>query len=452
MENLSEHKYTILVIDDKPENIKLLLKVLTEAGYETLMAKDGMRGLQRAIYAKPDLILLDIMMPEISGFEVCRQLKQQPETQDIPVVFMSALQDTIDKVEGFELGAADYISKPFHHEEVLARIKTHLQIYSLQRNLKQRNLELDTFARSVAHDLKNPLNIILNYAELLNDTQTGQPFTHELHEHCAAILRAGRKMISTINELLTLAGLSRAPVELKPIEMAQVIEQVLQNKLALMIKETQAHITLPETWPQALGHAPWLEEVWLNYLSNGIKYGGVPPRLQLGAEIKDEKTLCFWVQDNGPGIDSALQEQIFTPFIRADYSHADGYGLGLSIVQHIIHKLGGQVGVQSQSGQGSRFYFCLPRAFRPNTTETQPLLFKPPFTSADCALTKVQIQHIDDFIELGDINGLDFYLQDLIKEAEPSRHSCLIYLKQLVEAFRLDACKAFLHISSQSSD
>ncbi len=446
MNSRIEQKHTILVIDDKPENIKLLLKVLTEAGYETLMAKDGIRGLQRATYAKPDLILLDIMMPEISGFEVCKQLKQQPETQDIPVIFMSALQDTIDKIEGFSLGAADYITKPFHHEEVLARIKTHLQLYNLQCDLKQRNLELDTFSRSVAHDLKNPLNIMINYAELLCQQEAGTVITPEMYNHFAAILRAGLRMTSTIDELMTLVGLSKMEVKLTTLDMDAIVKQVLQDRLILMLEKTQAQIDLPDSWPPALGHAPWIEEVWMNYISNGLKYGGHPPHLTLGAEQKTPHQVCFWIEDNGPGIDEHLQQQLFKPFTRAAHHETDGYGLGLSIVQQIIHKLNGEIGVESCPGQGSRFYFCLPsaEALAPTPQPSNNTLPVKVDMSL-CDLSATQLQRFDNLIDLGDISGLDVYVKQLLSAANTAQQPCLQYLKQLTDNYQLETLKNFLH-------
>ncbi len=435
-------KGSILVIDDKLENIKLLLKVLSEAGYETLMAKDGIRGLQRAVYVKPDLILLDIMMPEVSGFEVCKQLKQQEETRDIPVIFMSALQDTVDKLEGFELGAADYITKPFYPEEVLARIKTHLRLYHLQRDLKQRNQELDTFARSVAHDLKNPLNVIINYAQLLSETAPETPFSEQMRQNCLALLRSGEKMNITINELLTLAGLSRSSIKLKTINMAEVVESVLEDRLALMIQQSQAQIDFPTAWPAVLGHAPWLEEVWLNYISNALKYGGSPPQLQLGADIHD-KYAYFWVQDNGEGIDSTMQEQLFKPFMRGHQHKADGHGLGLSIVQQIMHKLDGEVGLNSTLGKGSRFYFSLPLTPEARAQIAQQTTSQQPYQIADCHFNRIELQHFQDFLELGDISGLGLYVEELLNSAASEKQPCLRYLKQLLDDIHFDAIKAF---------
>ncbi len=143
--------------------------------------------------------------------------------------------------------------------------------------------------------------------------------------------------------------------------MADVVEQA-QRRLRLMIAEYQGEIILPETWPVSLGHAPWIEEVWTNYLSNGLKYGGQPPRLELGATPQLDGMIRFWARDNGPGLTLEAQATLFAEFTRLDKVRAKGHGLGLSIVRRIMDKLGGQVGVESKIGQGSVFYFTLPSA------------------------------------------------------------------------------------------
>jgi signal transduction histidine kinase len=132
------------------------------------------------------------------------------------------------------------------------------------------------------------------------------------------------------------------------------------QRLAYMIDECSAEITLPDSWPIALGYGPWVEEVWVNYLSNALKYGGQPPRIEVGATVQADGTVRFWVCDNGPGLASEEQARLFTPSTRFDQVRAKGHGLGLSIVRRIVRKLGGQVGVESEIGQGSIFSFTLP--------------------------------------------------------------------------------------------
>ncbi|OQW95518.1 MAG: hybrid sensor histidine kinase/response regulator, partial [Beggiatoa sp. IS2] len=378
MNDTTSTKDTLLIVDDMPNNVAILFNFLTRAGFEVLIAQGGRDGIETAEYTHPDLILLDIMMPDVDGFEVCKILKSKENTKDIPVIFMTALADTLDKVRGFSLGAADYITKPFQHEEVLARIRAHLELRKQRRQiesqkqqlqeraeeLEKRNAELDAFAHTVAHDLKNPLSAVIGLASLLAgicspDTLPDPKWVEQLQR----IVRSSKRMLNIINALLLLAGISKqAGVEIKPIDMKQVLERVLQHSVKDMLVEYAGSIDFvaPATWPMVLGYAPWLEEVWVNYLSNGLKYGGQPPHLLIGSSKLSEDTVRFWVQDNGSGLTAQEQAKLFTPFTRLHKEHAEGHGLGLSIVRQIIEKLGGQVGVESQSDQGSQFYFSLP--------------------------------------------------------------------------------------------
>jgi signal transduction histidine kinase len=369
---------TLLIVDDIPDNINMLLEFLTQSGFKVLVAKEGQAAIRKAEYAKPDLIMLDVMMPGMDGFEVCKILKRKPETREIPIIFMTALSDTVDKLKGFSLGAIDYITKPIQHEEVLARISTHLKLRHLQQQLEtelkirqeyaieleKRNTELNTFARTVAHDLKNPLHGIVNLSGLLLDQCATNPvLEEEAINYLQLIEQAGQEMFNTIEALLLLAGLSNQnTIQTQPLDMAEIINRVVEKRLVYMLRDFQAQISLTETWPVAKGYAPWVEEVWANYLSNALKYGGQPPQLELGADVQANRMIRFWIHDNGPGLSPEAQAKLFTPFTRLHQTRVEGHGLGLSIVQQIIEKLGGQVGVESVEGQGSTFYFMLPAA------------------------------------------------------------------------------------------
>jgi signal transduction histidine kinase/DNA-binding response OmpR family regulator len=224
--------------------------------------------------------------------------------------------------------------------------------------LEARNEELDAFAHSAAHDLKGPLGYMVGFAQVLEQDYTTLP-EEDLRHSLRTIVQSGRKMSNIVDELLLLAGLREVEVEVRPLDMARVVEEA-QARLAYMIEECQAEITLPDSWPVALGHEPWVEEVWVNYLSNAIKYGGQPPRVELGATVQADSTVRFWIRDDGPGIAPQDQARLFTPLTRLDQAHTKGHGLGLSIVRRIVEKLGGQVGVESDMGQGSVFFFTLP--------------------------------------------------------------------------------------------
>jgi len=220
--------------------------------------------------------------------------------------------------------------------------------------------ELDAFAHTVAHDLKNPLGAVLGFADLLVKDRSSLSGP-ELDESLTAICQGARKMHSIIEELLLLAGVRKAEVPMSPVNMAMVV-QGAWSRLTLLIDEHHPELVLPQSWPGALGHGPWLEEVWANYLSNALKYGGRPPRLELGAERTADGQVRFWVQDNGPGLTAEQRDKLFTPFTRLHQVRATGQGLGLSIVRRIMEKLSGSAWVESEPGQGSRFGFTLKAA------------------------------------------------------------------------------------------
>jgi len=226
--------------------------------------------------------------------------------------------------------------------------------------LQAHNEELDAFTHTVAHALKNPLGLIVGYAKVVQEDCATLP-NEDLRHFLRTIAQTGLKMSRIIDELLLLAQVHQMEAEVEPLDMASIVAEALQ-RLAHMIEEYQAEVILPDAWPAALGYGPWVEEVWADYVSNAVKYGGRPPRVELGATAPANGVVRFWVRDNGPGLTPEGQACLFRPFTRLDPASAEGHGLGLSIVQRIVEKLGGQVGVESQVGHGSVFAFTLPGA------------------------------------------------------------------------------------------
>ncbi|MBN1979235.1 MAG: PAS domain S-box protein [Anaerolineae bacterium] len=239
------------------------------------------------------------------------------------------------------------------------RTEEALQLSNLE--LRERNEELDAFAHTVAHDLKNPLSTLVGYSTLLREQR--EEITEEfLCFGLEVIERNGIKMSAIIDELLLLASVRQAEdVALEPVDMSAIVADV-QVRLAGLIQEHQAEIVAPERWPTALGRSQWIEEVWINYVSNAIKYGGRPPQVELGGTEQADGAVRFWVRDNGDGLAVEAQSRLFTPFTRLSQVQVEGHGLGLSIVRRIVEKMHGQVGVESQGvpGKGCVFSFTLP--------------------------------------------------------------------------------------------
>lgn len=372
---------TIMVVDDTPANLRLLTELLTQHNYAVRPVPTGTLALHIVEAVIPDLILLDINLPDIRGYEVCERLKAKAQTRDIPVIFLSALDEVMDKVQAFKSGGVDYITKPFHFEEVLARVQTHLMLRQLQQQmltqnaelaeknaqLAAQNAELDAFAHTVAHDLKNPLSIITGFSTLLEADFAAMP-PASISETLQLITQTGYRMANIVNALLLLASVRKVEeVPLSPLDMARIVAEA-QASLHPMLVQAEAEVIIPTQWPKAIGYAPWVQEVWVNYLNNALKYGGQPPRIELGASAlevseADRGTfICFWVRDNGRGLTPEEQAKLFTTFTRLHQERVQGHGLGLSIVRRIVEKLGGSVGVKSESGQGSVFFFTLPAA------------------------------------------------------------------------------------------
>ncbi len=247
--------------------------------------------------------------------------------------------------------------------QALTEANQQLQQYT--QDLEAQNAELDAFAHTVAHDLKSPLTSLVGFSTLL-EQRYARMEPEQIDQSVRVIAQNGRRMTNIIDELLLLASVRKVEeVEIRPVEMAPVVAEA-QARLVTLIEAQEARIVVPERWPLALGYAPWVEEVWTNYISNAIKYGGAPereilPRVELGYErVSGNGHVRFWVRDNGPGLSAAEQERLFAEFPRLHQVRAEGHGLGLSIVQRIVTKLGGEVGVESTPGEGSTFWFTLP--------------------------------------------------------------------------------------------
>jgi len=357
---------TLLIVDDKPQNLRLISDFLAEQGFELMLTRSGAQALEKIELAMPDLVLLDVTMPEMDGFEVCRRLKDNARTAALPVIFMTALDDTAHKVEGFRLGAVDYITKPIQREELLARIQHHLQLYSLQKellskseDLAQKNAELEAYAHTIAHSLKTPLAAASRFLEILHkfksDGLTAEQ-RHLVQQAFSALAMTG----DAVDALLLLSTVARQSVELHPLDMGALVDQAL-NQLADLQARTGAGLKLPEAWPPALGYAPWVGEVWLNLLSNALKYGGSPPSIELGG-TPEGSHVRFWVRDNGQTLSEQERKRVFIPFTRLHQERAAGHGLGLATVQRIISSLGGKVGVSAGAQGGNVFFFELPIA------------------------------------------------------------------------------------------
>lgn len=624
----------ILIVDDEQDNLDLLRNILDIAGYSIVTALNGESALKKAHEVLPVLVVLDAMMPNVDGFEICKQFKADADLQAIPIIFISALDSTEDRLKGFKVGGVDYITRPFYPTEVFARIKAHLELQTIHRQLqvnnkqlqqevqqrkkaeenllenerryrslfektnnavfiigmdyklievnrqasellgysadelvgrhmndftvdteatntkqqierltagellqpyertfahkdgttfvaevnvtlirdddekpiyfhsvvrelteqkklqrelqesekryrlilentsegvfttdilgyftfvnpviaersgytvetlvgrhfsdlidetwhepvlrfyqdqlenrtteammsfplKERNgkqiwveqttnlvmngdkitgfigvgrditdrklieaererliAELDAFAHTVAHDLKMPLTNLTVNSDMLSSMF--ERLSEEKRESAVERIQvSARKMADIIDALLLLASVRKQEdIEISTLDMRHIIEET-KERLKSNLQASKAVCTVPDTLPSARGYAPWVEEVWVNYFSNALKYGGNPPEIIVTAEALPDGFVRYSVKDNGAGLSAKDQENLFMPFFRLNHGKVEGHGLGLSIVQRIVERLGGTSGVESKVGDGSTFYFTLPNA------------------------------------------------------------------------------------------
>jgi len=374
-------KGTILVVDDTPANLQLVYAQLRHDNYRVLVAEEGKSGYETACKAQPDIILLDVMMPGMNGFECCEMLKRDETTKEIPVIFMTALTDTTQKVQGFNAGAVDYITKPVQLAELMARVNTHLNLRRLRLflaeqsdTLRQKNVELEkqykelnTFAHCMTEDLKNPLNAMNGFIKVLAkdaaicDNAQSKHFIQQIAD-------ARNRMANTVDMLLLLASVNTYPVQKEKINMNVVLAPVRTAVTGLM-ESRQGELHAPSKWPDVWGYAPWIQTLWEIFITNAIRYGGKTPQVTLGATILEaERLIKFWVRDNGPGLTAQEQSRLGNGRVDLmmgndgpDFARTkEGYGLELSVAERIAEKLGGYVGLESEKGKGCEFYFTLP--------------------------------------------------------------------------------------------
>jgi len=244
-------------------------------------------------------------------------------------------------------------------QDITQRKEDEWMLRQQAEELRIRNEELDAFAYTVAHDLKNPIASMMGFASLM------QNYYHKMDEekileYLGLITESGYKLKEIINALLLLAGVSKEKEpDIIPLDMKIIVDDS-KRRLSQLAEETQAEIAYPDDFPIAVGYAPWVEEIWANYLSNAFKYGGRPAKVTIGSDMPQNGMIRFWVRDNGRGLTAEEQNRVFTPFTRLNQVKIEGHGLGLSIVQRIVHRLGGEVGVKSVVGEGSEFSFTLP--------------------------------------------------------------------------------------------
>jgi two-component system, sensor histidine kinase and response regulator len=379
MNLLGTNTADILIVDDTTANLNVLSTMLSQRGYRVRAAINGDMALKSARKTPPDLILLDIQMPGMSGYEVCTQLKSDDRTSHIPIIFISALDAVSDKVKAFQVGGVDYISKPFQLEEVLARVQNQLTLYRQRQEIEmlrekdrlyfeELSRTKDHFVSMASHDLKNPLSVVMGYVSLLEDCPSvrDDPVASRYLER---IMHGAENMLRLITDLLDLArietGLSLA---LAPMPLVPFLADCAAN---LELKAQEKQITLTYTPPEAdfdvFIDESKIRQVITNLLSNALKYTSEGGRVELNA-VKEQDHVHICIADTGLGIPDEDLPHIFDKFYRVrleDHMAVEGTGLGLSIAKAIVEQHQGKIWAESKLGVGTTMHVALPLGTQP---------------------------------------------------------------------------------------
>lgn len=392
----------ILIVDDNPTNLDILFDFLRKYGFKVLVALNGESAIKQIERVHPDLILLDVMMPGIDGFETCRRLKADCEKQQIPVIFMTALSDTVDKVKGFEVGAVDYITKPFQHEEVLSRIKTHLMIRNLQKKLQEKNEELallnDNLAQlnqnlekivaqktkqllnqektaiigrltqGLVHNLRNPIQTIMTSVDLIEGI--AKKNEEQLILNYSQYITRSINKINQIMDTLMLKFRSEKDDQLKPLNINEVLRreiQLLDANLQFKHKINKQYV-----FDETIGCIPLIDshisQVFHNLIDNAIDamWNRKPQELIILTR-QDDNCVYIDVKDSGCGIKPEHLPQVFDLFYTSKPAKGEepepgtptGTGLGLYTCLELLKPLNGEILVASEVGKGSVFTVVL---------------------------------------------------------------------------------------------
>ncbi|MDX1294624.1 MAG: hybrid sensor histidine kinase/response regulator [Sulfurimonadaceae bacterium] len=370
---MSMEKPTLLIVDDIPEDIQVLMSILKN-DYAILAATNGEKALDIAAASpSPDMILLDIQMPEMDGYEVCRRLKADPATRHIPVLFVSVLDETMDRVRAFEAGAVDYLSKPVEREEVLVRVRTHFEISRLQAELAEKNeklKELDElksmFIASMSHELRTPLNTIIGFTGVLEEGIAGA-LNDKQKDYLGRVKKAGTHLLSLVSDIIDISKIEAGRIEAVPstftldrlvAEAIEEMELIAGSKQIIVRSEVPPGIELHTDRRR-------LYQCLINYLSNAVKYSEMGKAVKITATLSGD-TVDLRVLDEGIGIAEENLHKLFEAFERLP-THLrvkpGGTGLGLYLTKQITEQLlEGRVTVESEEGVGSTFGLLIPRS------------------------------------------------------------------------------------------
>lgn len=371
MNNMATGKYTanVLIVDDIPANLQVLGAILKSAGYKVRPVPSGALALQVAEKEKPDLILLDIMMPDMDGYEVCRRIKANPFLSGIPIIFISALNETSDVVKALKSGGVDYVTKPFQAEEVIARVHTHVKLYRQSIELQNLNITKDKFFSIIAHDLKGPMGGFKGMTELLAEYMPNMTMD-EVQENLGLLRDTSTNLFRLLENLLQWARLQQGAVPFDPETIH--LESMVKESVGL-IQELAKHkgIEITQDIPGQLkvfADNNMLQTIFRNLLSNAVKFSSAGETVSISAKAADDKNIEISVKDSGIGMPQEMIDNLFRLDSRSGRPGTAGEpstGLGLLLVKEFVEKIGGKIRVESEVEKGSVFTFTIPGSIEP---------------------------------------------------------------------------------------
>lgn len=384
---------TILAVDDNPRNLQLISSLLSGKGYKVVVANSGENALKYLGIKQPDLLLLDIMMPGLSGYEVLETIKKNPDIVDLPVIFLTAKSELSDIVKGFAMGAVDYITKPFKSEELLARVETHIELKRMRNQLSENNnallklnqelteskeiikkdaeklaklnAEKDRFFSIISHDLRNPFNGCLMATELLF-TRFNELSPEEISAFIAALHDAATNMNKLLDNLLNWAQLQMGTLKtkLQPVDLSIAISNAVELQKSVVMKKDITITQKIGSPAKAKADQGMVDMVLRNLISNAIKFTPAGGKVVIQVE-ETAHEIAVSVKDSGIGMNKALQNKLFRINEKVSRPGTEGEqstGLGLVLSFDMTQRMNGSLGVESEEGKGSTFTLTLPKA------------------------------------------------------------------------------------------
>ena len=374
-----EEKVNILLVDDRPDKLLAVETIIAELGQNVIKARSGQEALRFLLHTEVAVILLDVNMPGLDGFETAALIRQRQKSEHTPIIFLTAVSDTETHVSrGYSLGAVDYILAPVLPDVLRTKVavfvelhKKNQQIRSLNEQLQKRiaqltetNQALEAFTYSIAHDLRAPLRAMLGFSKALLEDY-GEKMDASGQEFANRIVGSAKRMDDLIQDLLSYSRLSREQIKLGPVKLEAAFDDVLKQ-CEPQVREKEAEIRVETLHSEVWAHKGVLVQMLVNLLSNSLKFvaTGVKPCVRIWTEEVDGWVRVS-IQDNGIGIATEHHQRIFRVFERLHSTEQfPGTGIGLANVSKAAERMGGRVGVESQPDQGSRFWVELPKVLR----------------------------------------------------------------------------------------